>query len=314
MKLVIFDGYPATCGNVLPEGFFDEFCTAVVRDATCVEDMPSVAADAELVMTNKAKISGETMAKLPRLRYIGILATGYNVVDVAAAKARGIAVTNIPSYSTASVAELAFAHILNLARDVGTHEKSDWAGSEAFSFMLTPQIELAGKTLGIFGFGETGRATAKIALAFGMHVLVHTRTAAKVDLPGVRAVTPGELYAQSDFISLHCPLTEANAKMIDAAAIAQMKDGAFLINTARGGLIDEDALSAALRSGKLAGAGLDVLSVEPPPRSNPLLGLPNCRITPHIAWATKEARERLWHAARENLRAFLAGEKRNRVV
>ena len=255
------------------------------------------------------------MDVLPALRYIGVLATGYNVVDTAAAASRGIIVTNIPEYSTASVAQLTFALLLELARGPGLHARAvregKWSASPDFSFHLIPQRELSGLTFGIVGFGRIGKAVAELALAFGMDVLVATRK------PGeekrVTFVEPDVLFSQGDVVSLHCPLTPRTEKMVDERRLGLMKPSSFLINTARGPLIDENALARALNEGRIAGAALDVLSSEPPPAGHPLLSARNCVITPHLAWATLAARKRLVETAIANIRAWVEGKPVNVV-
>jgi glycerate dehydrogenase len=251
------------------------------------------------------------------LRYIGVLATGYNVVDVAAAGAHGVAVTNVPAYSTPSVAQHVFALLLDLTRGAGHHaalvRQGSWSAAPDFAFWATPQVELAGLTFGIVGFGAIGQAVARIALAFGMRVLVQTRRPDPAAWSDVAFVTSDQLFAEADVVSLHCPLTEETRGMVNSTRLAAMKPSAYLLNTGRGPLVDEAALAAALRDGRLAGAGLDVLAQEPPPADNPLLSAPNCVITPHLAWATKAARQRLLDVAVDNVRAFLAGREQNRV-
>uniref|UniRef100_UPI00272EE6EC D-2-hydroxyacid dehydrogenase n=1 Tax=Geoalkalibacter sp. TaxID=3041440 RepID=UPI00272EE6EC len=261
------------------------------------------------------------LAQLPRLRYIGVLATGYNVVDVAAARERNILVTNVPAYSTASVAQLVFALLLELTQQVGHHARlvreGRWTAAADFCFWERPLVELDGLTLGIVGFGAIGRRVAGLARAFGMEVLVHTANPDRYretrEGQDVRFVGLDELFASADALTLHCPLTEETRNLVDARRLELMKPSAYLINTGRGPLVDEAALAAALNAGRIAGAGLDVLSVEPPTSANPLLQAANCFITPHIAWATRAARERLMATAVANVRAFLAGAPRNVV-
>ncbi len=313
MKLTVLDGYAADYDEVVPYREFAEFGDYEVFDRTPRELTVERAKESELVLTNKTVLDAEIIAALPKLRYIGVLATGWNVVDTEAARKAGIVVANVPAYSTQSVAQLVFAHILNLCRGVETHAQSDWSKAVDFSYSLTPQIELTGLTLGIVGFGDIGRAVAGAALAFGMNVVAYTRTPSKIDLPQVRAVSLDELLGSSDIVSLHCPLTKDNAGMMSRDAFAKMKKTAVLINTARGGLVDETALADALRSGTIRAAGLDVLCREPPSPENPLLHLPNCRLTPHIAWATEAARKRLMDCAIGNIRAFLNGSPVNVV-
>lgn len=313
MKLTVLDGYAANYDEAVPFEALAEFGEYQVFDRTPREKTVERAKDSELVLTNKTVLDAEILSALPNLRYIGVLATGWNVVDTDAARRAGIVVTNVPSYSTQSVAQLVFAHLLNLCREVEKHARSDWSKAEDFSYCLTPQIELTGQTLGIVGFGEIGRSVALSALGFGMRVQTFTRTPSKIDIPQVRAVSFEELLRTSDVVSLHCPLTKENAGLMNRAAFEKMKKTAILINTARGGLVDETALADALRSGEIRAAGLDVLCREPPAPDNPLLHLPNCRITPHLAWATEAARKRLMNCALENIRAFLRGKSINVV-
>lgn len=255
--------------------------------------------------------------RLPKLKYIGVTATGYNVVDVQAASRKGIVVTNIPAYSTDSVAQLVFSHILNFVNRVETHAVSvrsgDWAINPDFSYWKSPQIELAGKTLGIVGFGRIGRKVAQIGLAFEMKVIFHNRSKIVDQLTGTRQTTLDEVFAESDVVSINCPLTAENSKFVNSDLLQNMKRTAILINTGRGGLINEADLTTALNTGILAAAGLDVLSVEPPKPDNPLLLAKNCYITPHIAWATIEARQRLMNITIENLKYFICGKAQNIV-
>jgi glycerate dehydrogenase len=273
---------------------------------------------AEVLITNKTLITADNMAELPELKYIGVLATGYNVVDIDAAKARGIVVTNIPAYSTASVAQMVFAHILNITQRVGYYTdenaKGRWTDSVDFCYWDTNLVELDGKKMGIVGYGNIGKATARIALAFGMEVLAYTSKEQK-DLPqGVKKVTLDELFVESDVISLHCPLTPDTKELVNAKRLSMMKSSAILINTGRGPLVNEQDLADALNEGRIAGAGLDVLSVEPSVAGNPLLSAKNCFITPHIAWATKEARTRLMDIAVNNLKSYQEGNVINNVA
>ncbi|MDH3997740.1 MAG: D-2-hydroxyacid dehydrogenase, partial [Desulfuromonadales bacterium] len=254
---------------------------------------------------------------LPDLRYIGVLATGVNVVDLAAAAKAGICVTNIPAYSTPSVAQHVFALILELTRAVGHHSRrvhnGAWVQSADFAFWETPQTELAGKTLGLIGLGGIGQKVAQIAQAFDMKLLIHTRTPRQQDWPEATFVELDQLFMESDIVSLHCPLTSETTKLVNAKRLAQMKQSAYLINTGRGPLINEAALAKALHQGKIAGAGLDVLSTEPPLPDNPLLQSPNCLITPHLAWATLAARQRLMDTVAANIKSYLQGAETNRV-
>ena len=281
-------------------------------------DVVRRAKDAEVVLTNKTILDGFILNLLPKLKYIGVLATGYNVVDLDVARQRGIVVTNIPAYSTQSVAQMAIAHLLNITQRVAhyAHEVHNgvWSAQPDFCYWNTPLIELAGKKIGIVGFGNTGQATAQIAEALGMEVWVYTSKPKKSLPKKYQKVTLNELFSACDVVSLHCPLTAENKEMVNSFRLSLMKQGAILINTSRGGLIDEKALEQALLSGKLLGAGLDVLSSEPVPNGNPLLKLKNCFITPHIAWATRESRMRLMNQAVENLKAWMEGRTINNVL
>ncbi|MCC6356749.1 MAG: D-2-hydroxyacid dehydrogenase [Verrucomicrobiae bacterium] len=274
------------------------------------------AANATILLTNKTPLPAEVIGALPRLSYIGVLATGYNVVDVAAARARGIPVTNVPEYGTDSVAQATFALLLELTNRVGHHaeavRKGRWCEWPDFCFWDYPLIELAGRTLGVVGYGRIGRAVARIAGAFGMRVLASARAPRSHD--GIAAPADIDtLFRESEAVSLHCPLTPETRQLVNAHRLAGMKPGSYLINTGRGALIDETALAEALESGRLAGAGLDVLATEPPRPDNPLLRAPNCIITPHVAWATVQARGRLVDIAAANIRAFLSGAPQNVV-
>ncbi len=316
MKIVVLDGYATNPGDLSWDGLA-EFGELTVYDRTPAELTAERAAGAEALITNKVFIGANEMAALPGLAYIGIQATGVNVVDLGAARQHGVAVANVPAYSTASVAQHVFALLLELVRGVGRHNErvrqGAWSSCPDFAFQETPQVELAGKVFGIVGFGDIGQATAKIAEAFGMRVLVHTRTPDPQTFPEIQYVGLNQLLAEADVVSLSCPLTADTEKLINAERLARMKASAYLINTGRGLLVDEAALAYALRNGEIAGAGLDVLSQEPPPADNPLLGAPHCFITPHLAWATRAARQRLIDEIVANLRAFLAGKSRNRV-
>jgi len=317
MKIVVLDGYAANPGDL------DWAPLAGLGTLTVYERTPAAltverAAGAQALLTNKVVLGAAELAALPELRYIGVLATGYNVVDTAAAGARGIVVTNVPAYSTPSVAQHVLALLLELTRGAGRHaalvRAGRWSAAPDFCFWEGPQVELAGLTIGLVGFGAIGQAVARIALAFGMRVLVQTRRPDPTAWPEVAFVDRDQLFSTADVVSLHCPLSEETRAMVNAARLAQMKPTAYLINTGRGPLVDEAALAAALHSGQIAGAGLDVLSQEPPPATNPLLAAPNCVITPHLAWATAAARQRLMDVAIDNVRAFLAGRAQNRVV
>ncbi|MBT3383595.1 MAG: D-2-hydroxyacid dehydrogenase [Prolixibacteraceae bacterium] len=315
MKVVVLDGYALNPGDLSWSGI-EKFGDCTFYDRTPPELTIERAKNADVVTTNKVIFDKNIIRQLPNLKYIGVLATGYNVVDVQAAKEAGITVTNIPAYSTASVAQMVFSHILNFAQNVSDHANSvsagDWAKSIDFAYWKTTQIELVGKTLGIIGFGQIGQAVAKIGLAFGMKIIFNNRSNKKVDFDASQ-VDLENLLAKSDFISINCPLTAENKGFINTSTIEKMKPTAFLINTGRGPLINEQDLADALNAGKIAGAGLDVLSVEPATADNPLPKAKNCFITPHIAWATFEARTRLMNIASENLKAFIEGKPKNVV-
>lgn len=316
MKIVILDGHTLNPGD-LSWKELEELGEVTVHDRTPVELVIERARGAKIVLTNKTVLEATTLAELRRLRYIGVLATGVNVVDIGAAKQRGIIVSNVPAYGADSVAQMCFAHILNLTNRVGEHAAGvaggDWCRAQDFCYWQSPQIELTGKTLSIIGYGDIGKAVARLGLAFGLRVLITTRTPPDRMPEGVHAVDLDQAFSKADILTLHCPLTEATDRMVNAERLAQMKPDAFLINAARGQLLDEDAVAEALNSGRLGGAGLDVLSVEPPQQTNPLLHAKNCFITPHISWATREARSRLMAIAINNVRAFLLGHPQNVV-
>lgn len=317
MKIVVLDAYTLNPGERRWEEL-EELGEVVVHDRTAQLDVVRRAKDAEVVLTNKTILDGFILNLLPRLKYIGVLATGYNVVDLDVARQRGIVVTNIPAYSTQSVAQMAIAHLLNITQRVAhyAHEVHNgvWSAQPDFCYWNTPLIELVGKKIGIVGFGNTGQATAQIAEALGMEVWVYTSKPKKSLPKKYQKVTLNELFTACDVVSLHCPLTAENKEMVNSFRLSLMKQGAILINTSRGGLIDEKALEQALLSGKLLGAGLDVLSSEPVLNGNPLLKLKNCFITPHIAWATRESRMRLMNQAVENLKAWMEGRTINNVL
>ena len=317
MKIVVLDGYGLNPGDLSWNGM-NALGELTVYDRTSPSEMLERSQGAEVLITNKTLITADNMAELPELKYIGVLATGYNVVDIDAAKARGIVVTNIPAYSTASVAQMVFAHVLNITQRVGYYAdentKGRWTDSVDFCYWDTNLVELDGKKMGIVGYGNIGKATARIALAFGMEVLAYTSKEQK-DLPqGVKKVTLDELFVESDVISLHCPLTPDTKELVNAKRLSMMKSSAILINTGRGPLVNEQDLANALNEGRIAGAGLDVLSVEPSVAGNPLLSAKNCFITPHIAWATKEARTRLMDIAVNNLKSYQEGNIINNVA
>jgi glycerate dehydrogenase len=317
MKIVVLDGYTLNPGDLSWQGF-EDLGTLEVYDRTEPSLILKRAQDAALLLTNKTPLTAETLKQLKSLRYIGVLATGYNVVDVKAAKELGIPVANIPTYGTASVAQFAFALLLELCHNVRLHADAvragEWTSNKDWCFWKSPLIELAGKTMGIVGFGRIGREVGAIAHAMGMRVLAHD--AVRTNPPnydGFRWVSLEEILKESDVVSLHCPLFPETHGLINTQRLALMKPTAFLLNNSRGPLIVDQDLADALNSGKIAGAAVDVLSVEPPPANNPLLSAKNCLVTPHISWATKEARTRLMGLAVENAKAFLAGKPQNIV-
>ncbi len=317
MKIKVLDGYGLNPGDLSWKGF-EMLGECTVYDRTYPEQILKRAAEAEVLITNKTVLTAEIMKALPKLKYIGILATGYNVVDVKAAKELGIIVTNIPAYSTNSVAQMVFAHILAITQRVEYYtqenRKGRWTNCNDFCYWNTPLIELADKQIGIVGFGNTGQATARIALAFGMKVLVYTSKKVEQLPAGVTKTSMDDLFRNCDIVSLHCPLTDTTKNLVNAKYLKLMKPSAILINTGRGPLVNEKDLADALNNGTIYAAGLDVLSTEPPTVDNPLLTAKNCYITPHIAWATKEARLRLMDVAVENLRSFLSGTVVNNVA
>jgi glycerate dehydrogenase len=315
MKIVVLDGHALNPGDLSWDGLA-ELGELVVYDRTPVESVVERATGADILISNKVVLGAAELAALPGLRYIGVQATGVNIIDLEAAHARGIVVTNVPAYSTPSVAQHVFALILELTRGVGRHAElvrnGAWVKCPDFSFWDTSQVELAGKIIGIIGFGEIGRAVARIATAFDMQVLVHTRTPDGL-LSTVRFVDLEELLAESDIVTLHCPLSPQTERLVNAERLRLMKNSAYLINTGRGPLVDEAALAEALYCGEIAGAGLDVLAKEPPAENNPLLNAPNCFVTPHLAWATHAARQRLMDTVVANVRAYLDGDVLNLV-
>jgi glycerate dehydrogenase len=317
MKLVVLDGYALNPGDLSWQSL-EQIADVEVYDRTPEDQVVARAAGADGVMTNKTPLSSATLAQLPQLRYIGVLATGYNIVDTDAAKKQGIVITNIPTYGTASVAQFAIALLLELCHHVGIHGEAvrngEWSRNPDWSFWKTPLIELSGKTMGIVGFGRIGRQTGAIASALGMRVVAYDANEVNTpDQPGFEWMTLDRIVAESDVLSLHCPLFADNKGMINRDRLERMKPTAFLLNTSRGPLVVDQDLADALNAGRIAGAGLDVLSVEPPLLSNPLLSAKNCIVTPHIAWATREARARLLDVAVENVRAFTAGRIVNAV-
>jgi len=316
MRIVVLDGYTLNPGDLSWDGL-QALGECVVYDRTPPAQVVARARDAEIVFTNKTVLDAATLGALPKLRYIGVLATGYNVVDVPTARQRNIVVANIPTYGTRSVAQHVFALLLELTQHVGHHANTvrdgRWSANPDWCYWDFPLMELEGLTMGIVGFGRIGQTVATLASAFGMKVLAHDLQPPPALPPGVRLADLDTVFAQSDVVSLHCPLTAENQGLVNARRLEMMKPSAFLINTSRGPLVNEADLAAALNAGRIAGAGLDVLAVEPPRGDNPLLTARNCLITPHIAWATHSARARLMQIAVENLRAFLAGQPVNVV-
>lgn len=316
MEIVILDGYALNPGDMSWNGL-EALGNCRIYPRTAPSELFDRIKDAEAIITNKAVIDAPMMERLPKLRYIGVTATGYNVVDVKAADSKGIVVTNIPAYSTDSVAQLVFAHLLNIVNRVELHASSvregEWANSMDFAYWKSPQTELAGKTLGIVGFGRIGRRVALIGEAFGMKVIFNNRSQVKDAPSTMRQTAMDELFAQSDVISINCPLTPENSEFVNTNLLKQMKPSSILINTGRGGLINEADLAKALNEGTIGAAGVDVLSTEPPKHDNPLLTARNCYITPHIAWATTEARQRLMNITVENLKCFIDGKPQNVV-
>ena len=316
MKIVVLDGYAANPGDLSWEGM-KVLGECTIYDRTAPEEVLERAAGAEAILTNKVIINADHMAALPELKYIGVLATGYNVVDTAAAKERGIVVTNIPSYSTASVAQMVFAHILNITQQVQHHSeevhKGRWANNKDFCFWDTPLMELREKKIGLVGLGNTGYTTARVAIGFGMQVYALTSKSHFQLPPEIKKMDLDQLFSECDIISLHCPLTPETREMVNARRLGMMKPTAILINTGRGPLINERDLADALNNGKIYAAGVYVLSTEPPCADNPLLTAKNCYITPHIAWASTAARERLMQIMLENIKAYQDGKPVNVV-
>lgn len=311
MKICILDGYSLNPGD-LDWSPVERLGDVTLFDRTPTDKIVERAADADIVLTNKVPFSADTLRQLPRLRFICVLATGYNIIDTEAAARQGVVVANIPAYSTMSVAQMAFAHILNITNHVASYAREvadgKWTNCPDFCFWDSALTELAGKTMGIVGLGNTGMATARIAVAMGMKVVAMTSKSADTLPEGITPAPLDDVLASADVVSLHCPLTPSTRHLINAASIAKMKPSAILINTGRGPLVDEQAVADALNGGRLAAFGADVLSQEPPRGDNPLLSARNCFLTPHIAWATLEARTRLMSTATENVRQFIAGE------
>ncbi len=318
MKIVVLDGHTMNPGD-LDWAPLKELGTCLIHPRTEVDDIVVRAHDAEMILTNKTVLSAATLALLPKLKYIGILATGVNVVDLEAAAKGGVIVTNVPGYSTNAVAQMVFALLLEMTQHVGLHaemvRQGDWASCDDFSFTALPLLELAGKTIGIVGYGQIGQQVARIATAFGMEVLLQTAHPEKYRHEAVSEfVDIDKLFSDADIISLNCPLTAETENLVNTARLARIKQGALLINTGRGQLIDEQAVAEALEDGYLGGYATDVLAQEPPMADNPLFAAPNCIITPHIAWATIAARQRLLDTVIANIAAFQSGKPQNQVV
>lgn len=317
MNLVILDGYTTNPGDLSWNGL-NGICDFTVYDKTQPSELIQRVKDADAVFTNKVVFSKEVISQLPKLKYIGVLATGFNVVDIKAAEKAGICVTNIPSYSTDSVAQLVFAFILHFYWRVKEHSdeviKGKWSSSEHFCYHSFPVYELSSKVLGIVGFGNIGQAVAKIALSMNMKVIYYNRTPKVIKgLEDTKQVSLETIFKEADFISLNCPLTEQTKHIINGESLKQIKNSCYIINTGRGPLIDEEAFATALNNRQIAGFACDVLGVEPPTANNPLFKAPNCIITPHIAWQTIEARSRLIQTAINNLKSFIEGKPVNQI-
>lgn len=318
MNIVVLDGFTMNSGD-LSWDELAELGSLKVYDRTSAGQVLERAKDAEAILTNKTVIDAASLRSLPKLKYVGVLATGYNVVDINVARELGIVVTNIPAYSTESVAQMVFAHILNITHRVGRYSDEArsgvWSRQADFSYTNSPLMELCGKKIGIVGFGNTGSATARIAAAFGMEVLAYTSKPQSALPAGVtKADSIDDIFRMSDIVSLHCPLNKETSEIANAAHLSLMKKSAILINTGRGGLVNEQDLADALRENRIKAAGFDVMVNEPPREDNPLLKLDNCFITPHIAWATYEARVRLMNQTVKNLRSFIEGNIINNVA
>jgi glycerate dehydrogenase len=316
MKIVVLDGYSANPGD-LSWDQLEALGELTVYPRTAATKVVECAKDADIILSNKVKITEDIINQLPKLKYIGVLATGYNIIDIDYAHQRGIVVSNIPAYSTDSVVQMTFAHILNITNQVGHYadqvRKGRWSKNEDFCYWDTPLAELAGKTIGIVGLGNIGMRVATIARQFGMDVFAMTSKESALLPSGIQKTTLNGLLSVSDVLSLHCPLTKDTDKLINAERLELMKPGSILINTGRGQLVDEEAVANALASGHLMGYGADVMTLEPPSKNNPLLKQPNAYFTPHIAWASKEARTRLISIAAENVKAFIEGTPKNKV-
>ena len=315
-KLVVLDAFATNPGDLSWKPLLD-LADCSFHDRTPASEVLARIGDADAAMLNKAVLGADAISRAPNLRYVGILATGWNTVDLSAAKNRGLVVSNVPGYSTPSVAQHAFALLLELTNQAALHSadarSGGWARNPDYCYRLSPQIELSGLVLGIVGFGQIGQAVARIARAFGMRVLANRRDMSSAPPDGVAYASLDRIFSESDVVSLHCPLSPSTAGLVDAARIAQMKPSAFLVNTSRGPLVVENDLARALRDNRIAGAAVDVLSSEPPAPDNPLLSAPRCFVTPHVAWATDAARRRLVDIAADNFRAFLAGSPVNQI-
>jgi len=315
-KIVVLDGHTLNPGDLDWSPLAQLTASLEIHERTAAEDIVSRSRGADVLLTNKTPLTGAHLAVLPDLRCISVLATGYNIVDVVAARARSIPVCNVPAYGTASVAQMTFALILELTQHVGLHahtvREGHWQSCPDWCFWQKPLVELQGLTLGIVGLGRIGRAVAHLGHAFGMNT-VACAASHKPDVDGIEQVPLDDVFRRSDVVSLHCPLTQVTRALVNRERLQLMKPSAFLVNTSRGPLIDEVALAESLAAGRLAGAAVDVLSSEPPREGNPLLTAPNCLVTPHIAWATGAARARLLHTTVENVAAFLAGRPQNMV-
>lgn len=319
MKIVVLDGYTLNPGDLTWDSLH-ELGEVVVYDRTSEDEIIERATGADILLTNKSSISAAVMEALPQLKYIGVMATGYNIIDMDAAKKHDITVTNVPGYSTPSVVQLTFSLLLELCYRTQRHSdavmEGKWSSSPDFCFWDYPLTELSGKTLGIIGFGSIGQKVADVAAAFGMPIMAHSRTRTdqshRKDFQWVSS--PEELLKQADVVSLHCPLTPETENLINGESLSLMKPHALLLNTSRGGLVDAKALTEALNAGRISGAGIDVLATEPPPADNPLFKAKNCLITPHIAWATKESRIRLMDIVTGNIKAFQDGEPQHVIT
>jgi glycerate dehydrogenase len=317
-SIVILDGYTLNPGDNSWRPI-EQLGAVDVYDRSAPEQIVERSRDADILITNKVTISADAIERLPKLKFIAVTATGYNIVDVEAARRRGIPVSNVPVYGTMNVAQFTWSLILELCHHVGQHATSvaagEWSKSADFCYWLTPQVELAGKQLGLVGYGRIARQVGTIGEAFGMSVLASGRPGTKAPADAAaRRLTTEEIFSEADVVSLHCPLTAETERMVSGTLLERMRPGAFLINTSRGGLVDEPALADALRAGRIAGAAVDVVSQEPIRTDNPLLSAPNCIITPHIAWSSLAARQRLIQTTAKNIAAFLAGNVENDVT